>query len=121
MADKKLKLLYDGYPAISRIQDSSSMIVHSPFANCQSFCINNTIGLIQLPVATPEYLIELFKEIFNDIGKNQFVIDVAQISEKSIIDRLAFLISYKQAMYYTNTNGTPMVLYLIQLDKDKLK
>jgi hypothetical protein len=131
---KKFKLVReveDVYPSIWKIyytddigeeRNTDIKIVSSPFANCQSFSIIKVchfVDLINLNYTNKD-IIDLFCDIYNKIGKLQFVIDVREEKSNRILEVFAHITHKIYSLPYINYNGSHMILHIIQLDRMKL-
>ena len=120
----RIRTIYDEFPRIFEIEligsefDSLILVYESPFANCQTF----TIGLAyKLSYLKKEEVVELFKIIYEKISRKQFVIDLKDEFNESVLESIESVIKEKYSIKYKSTNGSHMNLNIIQLDTDKLE
>jgi hypothetical protein len=118
----ELEVVTKSYPQIWTVVIDNSkdkiFIVGSPFGNCQSYSIISAFKLLEL---NKEELLKLFKLLVFEVGKTQFVIDIKYEISEELLQNLDFLIKDKYTMEYESTNHSNMILYLIQLKREKLR
>ena len=120
----RIKTIYDEFPRILKIEligsefDSLILVHESPFANCQTF----TIGMAyKLSYLKKEEVVKLFEIIYEKIGRKQFVIDLKDEYNESVLESIGLIMKEKYSIKYKSTNGSHMNLNIIQLDTDKLE
>ncbi len=94
-------------------------IISSPFGNCQNFSINQVQNFIDLNF-TEEEIRKFFILIKQSLGKSLFVIDVCSFKSKQILELFKFATKKVKSLSYTSTNGTKMILHLIQINYNKI-
>ena len=119
----RIRAIYDEFPRILGIEliDSkfnSLILVHeSPFENCQTF----TIGMAyKLSYLEKEEVVELFKIIYQTVGKSQFMIDLEDEYNELVLESIKSIIKEKYSIKYKSTNDSHMNLNIVQLDTSKL-
>ena len=120
----RIKTIYDEFPRILKIEligsefDSLILVHESQFANCQTF----TIGMAyKLSYLKKEEVVKLFEIIYEKIGRKQFVIDLKDEYNESVLESIGLIMKEKYSIKYKSTNGSHMNLNIIQLDTDKLE
>ena len=99
-------------------EDKFIRIIESPFNNCQTFSISRAYKLSELD---KEEIICLFKEIYKRIRRKQFVIDLKDDCNDSVLESIKHIVLNKYSTPYVSTNQSNMNLHIIQLDINKLK
>ena len=120
----RIRTVYHEFPRIFEIEligsefDSSIFVYESPFANCQTFTISRAYKLSYLE---KEEVVELFEIIYGKISRRQFIIDLKDEYNESVLKSIEPIIKEKYSIKYKSTNGSHMNLNIIQLDTDKLE
>lgn len=104
--DSYLKIIINSYPM------ANIYLVVTPFGNCQTFTLCNASYFRYIE---DKDIPKLLKEIVERAGKRQMVIDLNEILSEMIIEKLNPFIINIQSMPYQSTNGSKMILHLIQL------
>ena len=120
----RIKTIYDEFPRIFEIEligsqfDSSIFVYESPFANCQTFTISMAYKLSYLE---KEEVVELFEIIYGKTSRRQFIIDLKDEFNESVLESIESVIKEKYSIKYKSTNDSHMNLNIVQLDTDKLE
>ena len=88
----------------------------SPLGNCQTFSIVYMYKLLNL---SKDELKFLLREIYKDIGRKQLLTDVQECSSTKLLDLFTPFSTNIITTPYVSTNGSLMVMHLIQLDTSK--
>ena len=120
----RIKTIHDEFPRIFEIEligsefDSSIFVYEYQFANFQKFTISMAYKLSYLE---KEEVVELFEIIYGKTSRRQFVIDLKDEFNESVLKSIELIIKEKYSIKYKSTNGSHMNLNIVQLDTDKLE
>lgn len=89
----------------------------SPFANCQTFCLTYAASLLNIK---DEDMPEFMKDLFEIMEKRQCVIDLHSVTSAAVLKKLEPFTNNVVSTPYKSTNGSDMILHIIQFDRDKL-
>ena len=89
----------------------------TPFANCQTFCLASAVQLLKIK---DEDMPEFMKDLFKYMEKRQCVIDLRSSNSAEILKKLEPFTENIISTPYKSTNGSDMILHIIQFDEDKL-
>ena len=120
----RIRTIYYEFPRVFEMEligstlDLSIGVHESPFSNCQTFTISRAYKLQYLK---NEEIIELFKIIYEKISRRQFVIDLKDECNESVLKSIESIVKEKYLIKYKSTNGSHMCLNIIQLNTNELK
>ena len=93
-------------------------VVTSPTANCQTFFINYAKRILDIQ---DEDMLGFVSDLSRYAsGKRQCIIDVNEEFSDQIIAKFTPFLENKITTPYVSTNGSNMVLHILQFDRDKL-
>lgn len=109
------------YPYIWDIRpDDKSLdfyLISSPFGNCQTSCLNYAKYIKGFE---DEDIPKLIKGILELVPKKQMVIDIRMEDSPEVIAKLKPYFENIISTEYVSTNGSNMVMHLIQWDSNKV-
>jgi len=119
----EIKEIFTQYPHVWQIDNpawarKSFFVVESPFANCQTFCFNNAKNVLKID---DEYMSKFMKLLYQNIERRQFVMDVNLEYSEEILDKFRPFTKNIVSTQYKSTNGSDMVLHLLQLNTSLLQ
>jgi len=101
---------------IDGINTGDVYVTNSPVGNCQTF----SIALIyKLFILTKEQFKLLLCELYKDIGRKQLLSDVRECDSPKLLELFTPFSTNIITAPYISTNGSHMVMHLIQLDTSK--
>ena len=114
--------ILEKYPHVWQIdsikwQTESFFMVGSPFANCQTFCFNNAKTVLKIDNSD---MLKFMKMVYQRVEKRQFVIDVNDSYSEEILNKFKPFIRNIISTPYKSTNGSSMILHLIQMETKML-
>lgn len=109
----------DKFPKVREIvinkayKGSRPSYVESPVGNCQTFSILYMYRLLQVSDDDFKFLL---KELFEEVGRKQLFTDVKEENSAKVITKFTPYATNIISTPYKSTNGSNMVMHLIQLD-----
>jgi len=102
---------------IDELPERDTYLYSSPVGNCQTFSIAYVYKLLGL---SNESIKLLLRKIYEDVCRKQLLIDVKlEVSDKAIEVFTPFSTNIISTPY-KSTNGSRMVMHIIQLDVTKI-
>lgn len=110
------------YPALYRATSSyypiECYLTKSPFANCQSFAMGKAADTISL--IDEKDIREFLFELYDLFGRKQLVIDICKNRTEKVLNKLRPYAKNIIETDYESTNGSYMVLCIVQIDPKKI-
>ena len=118
----QIKEIFEKYPSVYEISGCNIpneyfYAILSPFANCQTFCFTFAAALLKI---ADEDMKEFMSDLHMHIEKIQCVIDVNADKSEDILAKLKPFIVNVISTPYKSTNGSNMIMHIIQFDRSKL-
>ena len=117
----KIEEIFSKYPTVFMISGDNIpkeyfYAILSPFANCQTFCFTYAAALLNI---ADKDMKEFISDLYLHIEKVQCVIDVNAEKSMDILAKLAPFTKNVVSTPYKSTNGSDMILHIIQFDRNK--
>lgn len=118
----EIKEIFEKYPTVfmisgGKIPKEYFYAILSPFANCQTFCFTFAAALLRI---ADEDMEEFMHDLYSHIEKKQCVIDVNSEISDDILAKLNPFITNIISTPYKSTNGSDMIMHILQFDRSKL-
>ena len=117
----KFKHIHTNYPDIWDIRPNDEgwdfYLISSPFGNCQTSCLNYAK---YIKYFEDEDIPKLIKGILQLVPKKQMFIDIRMDHSPEVIAKLKPYFENIISTEYKSTNGSNMVMHLIQWDSQKV-
>ena len=98
-------LNFEGY-------NSFGYVIYSPFGNCQIYSVAQAKEILSYD---RKVAIQAFKDIFATVQKNQMIIDIPSSYQGQADEIFKEYVTFRTP--YTNTTGSEMIVYLINMKK----
>lgn len=96
---------------------SNLQVVMSPVGNCQTFSVRQAKEMLNLK---DDEFGEFLAKMSYSVGRKQMIIDLEKSISEKLISKIEPYANKIMSLPYTSTNGSEMVLYLVQFNYLKL-